>query len=646
VALCSGVCVQAGKNFTVDDKADALDTNPGDGICASAGGTCTLRAAIMESNALAGADTVILPSGVYILTIGGSGEDMATLGDLDITDDVTVSGGGAGSTIIDGNGNVINDRVLHVVDSSVTATIRGVTIRNGGSASYIYGGGIWADGELVVSSSEIANNFGDGLYCRSNLTLTQSTVSGNTEHGIFARGHTTVIDSTLQNNKGNGIHNRGGDLVVTNSTIRDNEKCGIYSDEGALLLENSTVSGNTQELDLDRGGGISNHGPAIVTNSIITDNTSAWNGGGIHNSSSLTVISSTICSNIGRYGGGIYSYRELEITGSTVCSNTATYDGGGIFHSSSNRSAHLTNTTISGNKAEGDGGGIASTTATPYLNNVTLTNNVASGDGGGIYARGGGAVNVANSIIAGNIDTSSLTQHPDCSGTLISQGFNLIQNTTGCFIGGLTMGNIASIDPILDPLMDNGGPTLTHALLPGSPAINAGNPAGCIDHVSNLLLKDQRGRPRSGRCDMGAYEYEQTTLGSTSKTASMPAAMPSGLLTYTITVENTGPVRISGVLVTDTLPTSVTYADQSLTATDGDYDYENGNVMWNGSLDPAGTVIITFRATVSDVVPLGTSIANTAIISGGGEIISRTAKVFVGHRMYLPLMTKGGGQEF
>ncbi|MBI4829661.1 MAG: hypothetical protein HY804_12795, partial [Nitrospinae bacterium] len=90
--------------FTVDDFNDVTDVAPGAGGCATAGGKCTLRAAIREANALFDADTIILPAGVYTLTIGGAGEEDGDTGDLDINNPVTIIGAGAGTTEINGNG--------------------------------------------------------------------------------------------------------------------------------------------------------------------------------------------------------------------------------------------------------------------------------------------------------------------------------------------------------------------------------------------------------------------------------------------------------------------------------------------------------------------------------------------------------------
>ncbi|MFQ5857924.1 MAG: choice-of-anchor Q domain-containing protein [Anaerolineae bacterium] len=129
----------------------------------------------------------------------------------------------------------------------------------------------------------------------------------------------------------------------------------------------------------------------------------------------------------------------------------------------------LTNSTLPGNTADGHGGGI-STNGLIDLNNVTITNNTADNDNDGVGDDGGiarfGTVRLRNTLLAGNTDRGG--QAPDCSGELTSEGFNLIQDTTGCTIAGDATGNITGQDPNLGLLADNGGHTLTHALLPGS----------------------------------------------------------------------------------------------------------------------------------------------------------------------------------
>jgi hypothetical protein len=100
---------------------------------------------------------------------------------------------------------------------------------------------------------------------------------------------------------------------------------------------------------------------------------------------------------------------------------------------------------------------------------------------------------------------------------------------------------------------------------------------------------------------------------------------------------------MAGAALSDTIPALLAYDHNSLTASVGDYGYKNGVVTWTGSVDPSGSVTVTYGATVSDTVPLGTYIANTATISGGGELTSRTATVYVGYSTHLPVVMKDGG---
>ena len=142
--------------FTVNSTADAVDANLGDGLCDDGAGNCTLRAAIMVTNALAAADTITLPAGTYTLAITGSGEDAAFTGDLDITDDLTIIGTGSATTIIDGGGI---DRVIHVLAGN-TVEIFGVTIRNGDAGNDPGGGGILNNGVMTLTKSTVSGQHG------------------------------------------------------------------------------------------------------------------------------------------------------------------------------------------------------------------------------------------------------------------------------------------------------------------------------------------------------------------------------------------------------------------------------------------------------------------------------------------------------
>ncbi len=238
--------------FTANSPADAVDANPGNGVCADSAGNCTVRAAIMEANAVVGADTITVPAGTYVLTILGGSEDAAATGDLDITADLTINGAGAGTTIIDG---AALDRVLHVLAGTVT--ISGVTVQKGSAAD---GGGILNAGALTLNSSTVSGNTmavrGGGIFNAGTLALNNSTVSVN-----------------ASSFEGGGIFN-GGTLTLTNSTVSGNSAGnggGISNLGGTLTLTNSTVTGNSGAF----GGGIRNGATATLKNTIVANNSPA-----------------------------------------------------------------------------------------------------------------------------------------------------------------------------------------------------------------------------------------------------------------------------------------------------------------------------------------------------------------------------------
>jgi len=253
---------------------------------------------------------------------------------------------------------------------------------------------------------------------------------------------------------------------------------------GTLTLNNSTVSGNSIS---GNGGGIYNGGTLTLINSTVSGNTSYFSGGGIYNEATgtLTLNNSTVSGNLADTGGGISN------------------DGGTL---------RLINNTISDNIARGPGGGILNGGAGAQMEMIfcTIYGNTSNESGGGIW---NGATNSAsqlvmrNSLVAGN----KASQGPDILGQLTSQGYNLIQNTQDTTFApsqahGTDLLQVAPTALRMDPLLkENKGPTQTHALLPGSVAIDRIPPNDCrIKDIST----DQRGvrRPQGVACDIGAYE--------------------------------------------------------------------------------------------------------------------------------------------
>jgi hypothetical protein len=231
-----------------------VDAAPGNGACASAGGNCTLRAAIQEANALAGADTIVVPVGNYVLN-RGSGDDNATNGDLDITTTITILGAGARSTVVDGNAL---DRVFDVRGSGV-ATISGVTITNGDSGGSD-GGGIRNEGTLTLTDVSVDGNtgkHGGGVANNSTMTLVRVTLLGN----------------SANSGDGGGIQSAGASPrnYLTNVTISGNSATGngggAEFDHGELV--NVTISDNTSPNNaLNKKGGQS----FTLKNTIIAGN--------------------------------------------------------------------------------------------------------------------------------------------------------------------------------------------------------------------------------------------------------------------------------------------------------------------------------------------------------------------------------------
>lgn len=284
------------------------------------------------------------------------------------------------------------------------------------------------------------------------------------------------------------------------------------------------------------GGGIANRADLSLNNVIVEDNEAGHTGGGIYNEGRLRLHNVTIRNNLthastGEGGGIDIVAGDVTITSSAIYSNTTVGNGGGL--ALDGGSLTLINTTVSDNRANGSGGGLSVFQGgTANLYNVTLALNTAnadsnaSGQGGGIYGGNSATpITIRNSLIALNTTRGTLLNVPnDCYGALISEGYNLIGATNNCAISGATGTNKTDIISQLDPLADNGGPTLTHALNPGNPAIDAGNPAGCkAGSASGLNLRsDQRGYIRavdgdgngSPRCDMGAFEFGSSPLGS------------------------------------------------------------------------------------------------------------------------------------
>ena len=479
-------------------------------------------------------------------------------------------------TATDGTNSFVTDYRLRVLDSGLPP----------------YPGGCLSN-PVVANSSDS----GEG-------TLRQAVIDacpgGTITFGEAARGRISLTTGPIEINKNLTITGPGADaLTIRNGAGYGSQNRVVYVNAGVTaVLSGLTISDGYA----GGGGGIFNLGNLTVRNAVITNNHNPrpGAGGGIQSSGTLALVNSTVTGNGDNgtaLGGGIALFgSSATITDSTVSGNLAD-EGGGIY-ANFNSSVTLTNSTIGGNASDGPGGGLYLDGGIATLTNCTVSQNQAGGQdpaGGGIFVRGagtltlinstiannqlyastapeysgagvsngsvfhsGGTVNVRNSIIAGNT-LAGTSLNLDFYGSLTSQGYNLIGSNRGAQITGVTTGNIvgtfqAPINARLGPLADNGGPTMTNALLPDSPAINTGNTA-------TSPATDQRGVSRVGTADIGAFEFNDSTPTPTPTPTITPTPSPTptpntppnaAADAYSVNEDTTLNINAPGVLGNDT----------------------------------------------------------------------------------------------
>lgn len=477
LALSAGPPVHA-NNIVVDAGVVVIATD----------GDCSLREAIVNANddaathadcaAGGGPDTIILPAaGTF------------TVPDVDnLTDGENGLPSVTSVITIDGNGSIIERdpmdadtfRLFHVAPSG-DLTLDATTLRYG-----------------VADDTTPGDNGGGIFSTYAALTVTNgSVISGNQAEGegggVFVyRGPLEIADSTITGNRaddlGGGIYVRGDyagssdSTTITDSSISSNTGYiggGMATVYTALTISGSTISDNTaiSAISFVGGGGLLiAFDSASISHSTVSGNAAAV-GGGVQNfGANLRIDHCTIFGNTAAYGGGLTNlffttgYGAVELTNSTISGNYATYSGGGIF---SGDSLAIRNATITGNSAS-RGAGVTSGVLSPYS-----------------------TAYVTNSIIADQLFGG------DCHApNMVSGDFNL-DSDNSC---GFTQANdIPGGNANLDPLALNApGTTATHALLPGSDALDAGDCSG------GAVTDDQRtvSRPQGAACDIGAYELE------------------------------------------------------------------------------------------------------------------------------------------
>ena len=363
------------------------------------------------------------------------------------------------------------------------------------------------DGDIIDATGVS----GTILLTSGELQITHAvTISGPGPGSLAVDGNGTfrVFDNLIS-----GVTISG--FTITNGSASGNNGGGIFhegGDSATLRLSNCVVSGNSADF----GGGIFNaNGTLTVDSCTISGNGAGFSGGGISSSA-------------------LDGAANLTITNSTISDNSATgNDGGGILNGASGTtlsvaSVIVSNSTLSGNSATGNGGAIANTADAPPNNaratitNSTISDNSATANGGGIY-NATAEFQIGDTIL----NAGSSGENIFNSGRATSLGYNLSSDDGGGILTGA--GDQINTDPMLGPLQDNGGPTFTHALLPGSPAIDAGDPA-----FTPPPSFDQRGpgfdRVVNGRVDIGSFEVQvggSPTPTATARPSPTPRLAPT-----------------------------------------------------------------------------------------------------------------------
>jgi hypothetical protein len=550
------------------------------------GSVGSLRWAVGQANMTGGDETIDFDPTVFAtpqtITLAGNQLELT-----DTTGTETITGPAAGVTV-DGGGQ---SRVFQI-DGRVAASISGLTI-SGGFTTGNGGGLANLGGTLTLSACTVSgnsctvnilNNGGGGVFSMGGTTtLTNCTLSGNSAvpgdgGGVFSMGGTTTLTNcTLSGNSavrgdGGGLFAIGGTTVtLTNCTVSGNSGStsgGLINYQSTMNVTDCTVSGNSALLV----GGLENYqGTMNVTDCTVSGNSGSSGGGLCNSEGRLTLTDCTVSGNSSdSVGGGLDSVRgTTTLTHCAVSGNNSARLGGGLDVCGGGLT--LTNCTVSGNSATLDGGGLYTIRGTNTLTDCTVSGNSAGGHGGGLLVTVQGASFLHNTLIAGNVSGATGMTRDDVDGRLDpASDYNLIGDGTGMTgisngVNGNLVGSAAApIDPRLDALGDNGGPTQTMRLLPGSPALDAGAP-------DQLGSTDQRGVVRTGGVNIGAYQASATAF-----LVSAPRRVHRGVpFDVTVTAEDpfgqvaagyTGTVTFS---TSDPSPRVVLPADYPFTLDDG-----------------------------------------------------------------------------
>lgn len=442
---------------------------------------------------------------------------------IDGANQITLSGG--------------NSTQLFRVDSNGSLTLRRLTLTAGFSGGD--GGAVANYGTLNVEASTIRNSnaagSGGAIVSYGPLTITDSTLAGNSAANAgavyprFSAATTVISNSSLRNNRTTSTVNGWGGAILpwdgATVTVQGGEIAknsariggGIHNRfvNCAVTLTNVQVNGNTASADSlvqeIQGGGIYNiNGTVTIDDSKFINNDAGWSGGGMYTEGTATVNNSTFVGNTAlALGGGIVNEAGFAVVKNTLFRDNAAEVGAGMSNSGG---LTLQNATFSGNRVRQDGVLVNYGKAT--VQNATFSENIdATGNSGAsvIWQVSSKPLHLKNVVVKGfveggfggeNCSSFDLTGYV----SMVSDGFNLSDDTS-CAPFFTAPGDKNNTDPLLGPLADNGGPTLTHMPQPGSPLLDGGQ---CIAD----LATDQRGaaRPQGAACDIGAVEARLADL--------------------------------------------------------------------------------------------------------------------------------------
>ena len=579
-------------NTTIDAPASAAAVSAG--VCEDALGRCSLRAAIQVADAAPGPSTIHVPAGTYLLTMSGVDETPtlsngtytvqhtpdASRGDLNIVQSMTIVGAGSGQTVIGWVPGADQDRVFHIevpatASSDIAVTLQGLTVQNG-----------YVPAPLVLDATV------------PTAVVRFARMGGGI--AIGAGAEIQVVDSTATEGEDEGGGCGGGGGGGGGGCAGPEGHGGPGESESGATIQNVTLS-DVRVVDNfagGEGGGIYNTGPITLDHVTLSGNTSDANGGGIYNDAAMLMTDSQIgtpsAPNRAGNGGGLFEtgFHTSQIERSAFLGNSAS-SGGGI---AGRRMVFevISRSTIADNTASDGGAGIM-TNGRVELINDTVTDNSVSGKVGkaGVGLSGfgpssaqptGGGANAANftlvnTIVANNAYVGTTPTLLNCGGKgegdpaarFYSMGHNL-EDGNSC---GLTAtGDQPGVNPELGPLAQNGGPTLTRALLTGSPAIDAGDGTYC----PNDDQRGQMGRADGNidgvfQCDIGAYEVFVHSADLHIDNVTAPDQVFVGKafqISATVHVDPAATTAATGVqLVSSDLPASMTIQGASIATPSG-----------------------------------------------------------------------------